>query len=41
VFDRSGTVIGMLLPGATSEHLLDAVPAPVITAFLDGNTGDR
>ncbi len=41
VFDRSGTVIGMLLPGATSEHLLDAVPAPMITAFLDGNTGDR
>ena len=24
-----------------NEHLLDAVPAPMITAFLDGNTGDR
>jgi hypothetical protein len=41
VFDRSGTVIGMLLPAGTSEHLLDAVPAPAITAFLDGNAGDR
>ncbi len=41
VFDRSGSVIGMLLATATSEHLLDAVPAPAITAFLSGSTGDR
>jgi hypothetical protein len=34
-------VIGMLLPGTTREHLLDAVPAPMIAAFLDGSTGDR
>ena len=41
VFDRSGTVIGMLLPGAAGAHLLDAVPAPAIAAFLSGSTGDR
>lgn len=41
VFDRSGTVIGMLLGTATSDHLLDAVPAPAIAAFLSGSTGDR
>ena len=41
VFDRSGTVIGMLLATATSEHLLDAVPAPAISTFLSGSTGDR
>lgn len=40
VLDRSGTVIGMLLPGG-SEHLLDAVPAPAIAAFLSGSTGER
>ena len=41
VFDRSGAVIGMLLATATSEHLLDAVPAPAITAFLGGSPGGR
>jgi hypothetical protein len=40
VFDRAGAVIGMLLPGG-SDHLLDALPAPAITAFLSGSTGDR
>jgi len=40
VFDRAGTVIGMLLP-ATSSRLLDAVPATAIAAFLDGRPGDR
>ena len=41
VFDRSGKLIGMLLPGGSDERLLNAVPAPVITAFLVGSTGDR
>lgn len=41
VFDRSGTVVGMLLPGGTDGRVLDAVPAPAIAAFLDGSTGDR
>lgn len=40
VLDRSGTVIGMLLPGG-SDHLLDAVPATAIAAFLSGSTGER
>lgn len=40
VFDRAGAVIGMLLPG-TSDRLLDALPAPAITAFLGGSPGDR
>lgn len=39
VFDRAGTAIGMLLPG--TGHLVDALPAPVIAAFLNGNTGGR
>jgi hypothetical protein len=41
VFDRSGTVIGMLAAGGTSEHLLDAVPAPAIASFLAGSAGGR
>jgi hypothetical protein len=40
VFDRSGAVIGMLLPAA-SDRLLNAVPAPAIAAFLDESAGDR
>ena len=41
VFDRSGTLIGMLLPGRTDERLLNAVPAPAISAFLNRSSGDR
>ncbi len=41
VFDRSGTLIGMLLPGGADARLLDAVPAPAIAAFLSGSAGDR
>jgi len=41
VFDRSGTLIGMLLPGGPDDRLLNAVPAPAIAAFLAGSTGDR
>lgn len=41
VFDRAGTVIGMLLPSSARDRLLSAVPAPAIAAFLDGNTGAR
>ena len=39
VFDRSGAIIGMLLPGGA--RLLSAVPAPAIAGFLAGTTGDR
>ena len=41
VFDRSGTLIGMLLPGGADDHMLNALPAPAIATFLNGSRGDR
>ncbi len=41
VFDRSGSVIGMLRPGTGDTRLLNVVPAPTITAFVDGSTSGR